>query len=1274
MNLTASRLKHVPFAAASIVVIGVIASGVIYWTNIQQQRSYLTSRDSRLLSALAAQTEGLLSDRLKIEEAAKESLRKAPAAPQDTTPAVQLDKKKREKKKEHDAPAITPFHLRIGSTRALHVTLEDSSEKELPINELLGPIFQPKINQGAFDTLAFATRGGQVAFAAGRRQRELQNVDLDALLPESNEVTPKGATSEVAATRVSFLKRYTRTATEQDVVITGVNYRMFIQPCCRLVEGASDNGAIDNGAIVVGFVESAALRSEAMAISPTLVLITLLLVVLSVVAWPFLKVGLLGSRQRVTPWDVMQLGASAIVGLAIATILALGSVNYARLSDDLDGQLEKLADQLDESLDAEIGRARAELNVMVKSMEGERAGGRSKVAGGSDYPDYSAFALVNNEGYQEVKAWPKSDPPPQNQVAERSYFKTVKNKQAWQQVRECPGCVIESLVSWTTGEPSVVLAMPNWESERPVATLTVPMRSVINPVLPPGFEFAIIDRAGTVVFHSDSQRNNYENLFLESDGNRRLKSKVMTNSEGIVGTDYWGRTYSAYVKPARVADFSVVTLFDRQSLRSLMVEWTGVSLLLLSLYFLLWVVAMGFVLGGRASWLWPDSRRGPRYVALAVFYGVLLTGFGLVAGVGGPGTPQRLGLLGFGIPILAWVVTYLVLSRRPASTTAASHFAPGIEYCAMAFLFLVITGILPGLAFVNRSYDSAIESYVKHRQFGVVHRMAGKDWLQPAATAKGCEQNSEAGCDPRGLYGRFLYRTTVERTALQSDGARPPLCTAKTHAMGTDDPLTLLEAYLPYYSDASIETRELLHDCAADGSWGSTREAGNLVLTVRPPGKPEEWNVETSMPMLTQSAGGADTPQMAVLLPGELVVLLGGLIALAYGIAVFMTHYVFLGQVIAPQWTLGRLAIAEGDTVILVGDPRTMAQQIHGAVELRLGPMLATGDADSALAQAIGTTGLLHDRPILVTDLDTGDDPDSVVAAKAGMHCLLSGLRTHAVVAVTTRPLAELAEALRVSSPDGAEAVLRLARMDGVTTLDWRGKRGAADGPLEISVAPGRQLRWRRLLLTSRRPRRVEDRETIQAGESLLRAEERAHLRLRTVCDTVRQQDVFVAGLMSREQAIEEVGDGARELYKELWSGCSDDEKVTLQHIAQFGLANAGNHRAVRQLIAKRLVTKDPDLRMMNTTFARFVLGSACQGQIEVIRGAAEPSAWDRLRTPLALGALVAGAFLFTTQRDMFNTTITALMGVSSAVPAVVRMFSLVAQKGATTPEGPSNA
>ena len=104
-----------------------------------------------------------------------------------------------------------------------------------------------------------------------------------------------------------------------------------------------------------------------------------------------------------------------------------------------------------------------------------------------------------------------------------------------------PPCVLQSLVSYTTGQPSAVLARPSrLGGSLPVAAITLPMRSVISPVIPHGFEFAIIDKAGRVVFHSDAQRNTFEDLFLETDRNRQLRSLVVTGVDGSVRTEYLG--------------------------------------------------------------------------------------------------------------------------------------------------------------------------------------------------------------------------------------------------------------------------------------------------------------------------------------------------------------------------------------------------------------------------------------------------------------------------------------------------------------------------------------------------------------------------------------------------------------------------------------------------------------------------------------------------------------------------------------------------------------
>ena len=45
---------------------------------------------------------------------------------------------------------------------------------------------------------------------------------------------------------------------------------------------------------------------------------------------------------------------------------------------------------------------------------------------------------------------------------------------------------------------------------------------------------------------------------------------------------------------------------------------------------------------------------------------------------------------------------------------------------------------------------------------------------------------------------------------------------------------------------------------------------------------------------------------------------------------------------------------------------------------------------------------------------------------------------------------------------------------------------------------------------------------------------------------------------------------------------------------------------------------------------------------------------------PLAFAAASAGLFLFVTQREMFDSTLTAVAGVTAAVPTVFRLASLV--------------
>ena len=266
-----------------------------------------------------------------------------------------------------------------------------------------------------------------------------------------------------------------------------------------------------------------------------------------------------------------------------------------------------------------------------------------------------------------------------------------------------PPCVLQSLVSYTTGQPSAVLARPSrLGGALPVAAITLPMRSVIDPVIPHGFEFAVIDKTGRVVFHSDAQRNTFEDLFLETDRNRQLRSLVVTGVDGAVRTEYRGRPYLAHVKHAQAYGWSVVTLFDRRTLRGLMLEWTMVSLLFLGGYTVLWASAVVLAVTTGGAWLWPDRFRKRRYAVLSGFYLLLIAGFGLA--FASPSLSRStIALAGFAVPILACVVSVLVLKGRPAARVDMSRLDYQYDYCIAGALLLVVTGVLPGAAFVARS-------------------------------------------------------------------------------------------------------------------------------------------------------------------------------------------------------------------------------------------------------------------------------------------------------------------------------------------------------------------------------------------------------------------------------------------------------------------------------------------------------------------------------------------------------------------------------------------
>jgi len=186
----------------------------------------------------------------------------------------------------------------------------------------------------------------------------------------------------------------------------------------------------------------------------------------------------------------------------------------------------------------------------------------------------------------------------------------------------------------------------------------------------------------------------------------------------------------------------------------------------------------------------------------------------------------------------------------------------------------------------------------------------------------------------------------------------------------------------------------------------------------------------------------------------------------------------------------------------------------------------------------------------------------------------------------------------------------------------------------------------------------------------LISAEAGRNRKLRRICEELQRTLAFQSRGLTCEQILEELAERAAPYYQRLWLACDADERVVLEHVAQYGLASAASRRVVRRLLGKGLLRKDPNLRLMNQSFQRFVLTAECRREVAALEELAEPSVWDRLRLPLGLTALATVLFLVITQREAFDATVAMAAGVTTAVPTLVRLTNFLTQLGGrgTTP------
>ena len=1096
------------------------------------------------------------------------------------------------------------------------------------------------------------------------------------------------------------LKEIAQTSNVIDVSLAGSNYRLFSHPL-KLALPCNNGNSPNNTWIASGLIKSNYFQTEAWSISIpfTVLIIGGFVVALIIFSWPFLKLILAGPKDRFRPRDVYFLVFAMLVVLALLTCFGLYGYVYTGVEAQMDSQVEGLAAEIKSNLKEELTQALDQLDTLskngqilarLKKEETERkAKGNAEFstvarqsstakpqslaahAGKTDiyqqnaidktdimpavlkssrtnYKYFDSISWIDAGGMQRAKWTVRSYNTQYISAAGRGYFDNVR-KGRFNELGDHQ-FTMEPVVSRNTGRNQIAIAkaIPN---EPWVVAADMRLLSLMDPVLPVGYGYAIITNDGKVLLHSDDANHVGENIFQECDDNPELLSAVIGRSDKALSVRYLGEDHRFFITTMTgFPDWSFVVFRNKQPLRIIFFELvTSVSVLFL-FYGLVIMAAFSVfylfnVVKERRAWLWPSEKNTGIYVqSIVVLFVLSVITLTLVIRLHG----EKLVWLIAGIGLFTGVVYFANLrwgSSLPFLKDGSSLFKWRYNrlYVVNAALLLVLVAILPAGAFFKYAYESQAELFIKHAQFSLARALAQRDdrvrnqyanikfTEDPKAPPRQSEEKRDEFVKERlvkswDVYDRFFFKT--DRVQADSETTCPDVSNA--------DLLPTLSTILPLSDRGSIERRGLMNNTsvAGVGKWDNATPGSLVFHLERKSAQPS--HLKTSVPVF-------GIPRFATIATVVLFVPL-------FLFVNYVVRKVFLLDVQQPAtYSLKKLLSQKVRRNLFVVVKAPFAKK-----ELRNGSNLYLKDLPSIATSPDWANNFEtpsgEETVIALDRFDYGmDDPQINQQKLKLVENLLEKRRTLMIFSSAESSLYRFANGENGlnGEPDPSGRWAGVINGDFVTEY----ADDIDDGSSFKQTIAQEEKRILGEAISARSMNEIEElfhTVTVECGsrEPL----QRAALQVLTQTDFIT---------LSREQLIARIAKQAQPYYTHIWNSCSPGEKQTLCHLAQDRLLS---HRDsdIEPLLRRGLIIKEQDFHLFNESFRKFVRSSdRLSFVIEQDKQAQEGSLWQSLKVPVLVGLLAIAAFLFFTQQDLFSRALALLTGLTTLLPAFFKVLSM---------------
>jgi hypothetical protein len=1041
-----------------------------------------------------------------------------------------------------------------------------------------------------------------------------------------------------------------------------------------------------------GLVRDDHFRADSSAISYTYLLWFIVALALVFVAIPLLKLEMLAPRQRLRDVDGVWVAVTTFLGAALLTFCVTDAYVFAvAFQGATDQQLRGLADALKNHFENEVAAIDGQRNVfdgdaVWKSLKYDRDFSHYQAnpptiqkkdgdrlvtvrAEGCDpkeaceegllallprallpYPFFERVVWYDATGQERIKWTTRKRVTPFIDLRDAQLpdsddlFRTPSSAGAHDSSDVAAPRGIDVIQSPMTGDTVTVLwrIIKPWPSDANDRagtrllgqwfSLATPL-SFRQPVLPPGFRFAVVDADGSVLFHSDPTRSLKQNFFEETENNPALRAAAQGRYDDLVTGNYEGRRHRFHVTPidARVSTqarhWSLIVFQEKAVPETVNLETLTLAIFVFVVYSTilagLWAGTYFLWAGYPQKWFWPNHSNHLAYRRSAVV-NVLCLAASLVWALVFESTTLIAGTAAFAFAGLGTTFWMLTRARTREGTSGAEDARWRHSFHMARVSLVLILAVAPAFACFRAAYEFETKLLIKSGQASLARQLDARKRLiaDEAEKLRFCDSD-----ESRHMEAFTKEAFTDWRSQLALDLYVAPFF--GTCRVGVED--GLFTASRPSTADHRCDhvvAERSVRDGSLDHLLAAIHRSYNDVavdLKAAIP-NPNHWSVDSrtfsrqdaqdASPVLTSD------PSAATALPGP-----GYWFDLA---VVMVVLYAFVRYVAARLFVLHLYERPAADVVDSTG--------AAGNVVLIGPPGCGKTDTLSALARF----QLVDIREKV---LDERRERARSVAAERD------------VVAQVAAP------APGVPWPGNAEPQRAQSRRSSqagnwVDALFSEGKGPVAFDHFEygfddavfrdhmLSALEELIYLQRREVWIASTPepwRRVQRQPELDGNGSSLPDRDRwvgVFKWFRTVNIPFKE-----------DKAFEEP------YYQVLWGACSREEQLALRQLAEENVVNPTNESVLRPLLQDGLIVRKQTFRIVNGTFRRFILQAQSSSTIAEWEREGVVVSWETIRTTMITVAIGIGGLLLLTQQQVLEAWVGYIPMLAPAIPTAMKVL-----------------